>query len=115
MNCGGLCPGLNTVIRELVVGLWDLCGVHQIFVVTAGSRGFYSREPIEVNPKLVHAWHKMGGTVLETSRGGFDLDKIVDAMQNRGFNQVCSISCWIMQAGTVIIYEFSLCVFVVAL
>ncbi|KAL0306039.1 UNVERIFIED_CONTAM: ATP-dependent 6-phosphofructokinase [Sesamum radiatum] len=29
-----------------------------------------------------------GGTVLETSRGGFDLDKIVNAIENRGFNQV---------------------------
>lgn len=88
VTCGGLCPGLNTVIRELVVGLWELYGVHQIFGVTAGYRGFYSREPVELNPKLVHNWHKRGGTALETSRGGFDLEKIVDSIQNRGFNQV---------------------------
>ncbi|KAJ8761046.1 hypothetical protein K2173_025753 [Erythroxylum novogranatense] len=77
VTCGGLCPGLNTVIRELV-----------IYGVTAGYRGFYSREPIELNPKLVHNWHKRGGTALETSRGGFDLQKIVDAIEGRGFNQV---------------------------
>ncbi|KAF3451913.1 hypothetical protein FNV43_RR08009 [Rhamnella rubrinervis] len=88
VTCGGLCPGLNTVIRELVVGLWDLYGVRQIFGITAGYRGFYSREPLELNPKLVHDWHRKGGTVLETSRGGFDLNKIVDAIQDRGFNQV---------------------------
>ena len=88
VTCGGLCPGLNTVIRELVVALWDLYGVRQIFGVKAGYRGFYSSEPVELNPKLVHSWHKMGGTGLETSRGGFDLHKIVDAIRDRGFNQV---------------------------
>ncbi|PON90333.1 Pyrophosphate-dependent phosphofructokinase TP0108-type [Trema orientale] len=88
VTCGGLCPGLNTVIRELVDGLWELYGVRQIFGVTAGYRGFYSTEPVELSPKVVHNWHKRGGTALETSRGGFDLDKIVNAIQNRGFNQV---------------------------
>lgn len=88
VTCGGLCPGMNTVIRELVVGLWELYGVRQIFGVPAGYRGFYSGEPVELNPKIVHEWHKKGGTALETSRGGFDLDKIVNGIQDRGFNQV---------------------------
>ncbi|XP_031247328.1 ATP-dependent 6-phosphofructokinase 2-like [Pistacia vera] len=88
VTCGGLCPGMNTVIRELVVGLWELYGVRQIYGIQAGYRGFYSREPVELSPKMVHKWHKRGGTVLETSRGGFDLKKIVDAIQHHGFNQV---------------------------
>ncbi|KAJ0017980.1 hypothetical protein Pint_09649 [Pistacia integerrima] len=88
VTCGGLCPGMNTVIRELVVGLWELYGVRQIYGIQAGYRGFYSREPVELSPKMVHKWHKRGGTVLETSRGGFDLNKIVDAIQHHGFNQV---------------------------
>ncbi|XP_051129057.1 ATP-dependent 6-phosphofructokinase 2 [Andrographis paniculata] len=88
VTCGGLCPGMNTVIRELVVGLSELYGVREIFGVPAGYRGFYSSEPLPLNPNMVHGWHKNGGTLLETSRGGFDLDKIVDAIQDRGFNQV---------------------------
>ncbi|KDP35553.1 hypothetical protein JCGZ_08991 [Jatropha curcas] len=88
VTCGGLCPGMNTVIRELVVGLWEMYGVRKIYGVVAGYRGFYSREPIELNPKLVHNWHKRGGTVLETSRGGFNLEKIVDSIQNHCFNQL---------------------------
>ncbi|KAF5742823.1 ATP-dependent 6-phosphofructokinase 2 [Tripterygium wilfordii] len=88
ITCGGLCPGMNTVIRELVVGLWELYGVRKIYGVVAGYRGFYSMEPIELNPKLVHNWHKRGGTALETSRGGFDLDKIVDSIEHHEFNQV---------------------------
>lgn len=88
VTCGGLCPGLNTVVRELVLGLWDLYGVRQIFGIKAGYRGFYSMDPIQLNPKLVHNWHKNGGTVLETSRGGFHLQNIVDSIQHRGYNQV---------------------------
>lgn len=88
VTCGGLCPGLNTVIRELVVGLWELYGVHEIYGIKAGYRGFYSYDPIRLDPKLVHNWHKRGGTALESSRGGFDLQKIVDAIESRGFNQV---------------------------
>lgn len=92
VTCGGLCPGLNTVIRELVDGLWELYGVRRIYGIEAGYRGFYSRDPIELNPKMVHDWHKRGGTALVTSRGGFDLDKIVDAIRDRGFNQVRYLS-----------------------
>ncbi|GKE09600.1 ATP-dependent 6-phosphofructokinase 2 [Tanacetum coccineum] len=88
VTCGGLCPGLNTVIRELVVGLWEQYGVRQIFGIKAGYRGFYSMVPVRLDVKMVHDWHKRGGTVLETSRGGFDLDKIVNAIEDHGFNQV---------------------------
>lgn len=90
VNCGGLCPGMNTVIRELVVGLSELYGVNQIYGIRGGYRGFYSTElePVQLSTELVHNWHKRGGTVLQTSRGGFDLKKIVDAIQFHGFNQV---------------------------
>ncbi|KAK9089947.1 hypothetical protein Scep_029029 [Stephania cephalantha] len=88
VTCGGLCPGMNTVIRELVVGLWELYGVRHIFGVPAGYRGFYSMDPIPLDINAVHDWHKRGGTVLQTSRGGFHLQNIVNSIQRRGFNQV---------------------------
>ncbi|KAD4982223.1 hypothetical protein R6Q59_001792 [Mikania micrantha] len=88
VTCGGLCPGLNTVIRELVVGLWEQYGVREIFGIKAGYRGFYSMDPVRLDVKMVHNWHKRGGTVLETSRGGFDLEKIVNAIEHHGYNQV---------------------------
>ncbi|KAK1576025.1 hypothetical protein Q3G72_010216 [Acer saccharum] len=92
VNCGGLCPGLNTVIRELVVGLWDLYGLRHIYGIQAGFRGFYSTDmaPLQLNPKMVHGWHKTGGTLLQTSRGGFHLQNIVDPIQCYGFNQLNS-------------------------
>lgn len=70
------------------MGLWDLYGVRQIFGIKAGYRGFYSFQPVPLNPRMVHDLHRRGGTILETSRGGFDLDNIVNAIQNYGFNQV---------------------------
>eukprot|EP00262_Sarcandra_glabra_P009661 TRINITY_DN24157_c0_g1_i1.p1 TRINITY_DN24157_c0_g1~~TRINITY_DN24157_c0_g1_i1.p1 ORF type:complete len:498 (+),score=37.07 TRINITY_DN24157_c0_g1_i1:91-1494(+) len=88
VTCGGLCPGINTVLRELVAGLWEFYGVRQISGVVSGYRGFYACDTVELDPKLVHNWHKHGGTVLQTSRGGFDLVKIVDAIEDRRFNQV---------------------------
>ncbi|CAI9279991.1 unnamed protein product [Lactuca saligna] len=88
VTCGGLCPGLNTVIRELVVGLSEEYGVPEIFGIKAGYRGFYSMDPVKLDVKMVDNWHKRGGTVLETSRGGFDLHKIVNAIEDHGYNQV---------------------------
>ena len=72
-----------------VVGLWEQYGVREIFGIKAGYRGFYSmEEPVRLDVKMVDNWHKRGGTVLETSRGGFDLEKIVNAIEDHGFNQV---------------------------
>ncbi|KAL5715351.1 6-phosphofructokinase [Ranunculus cassubicifolius] len=105
VTCGGLCPGMNTVIRELVVGLWELYGVREIFGVRAGYRGFYGMEPVRLDPKVVHDWHKRGGTVLETTRGGFDLDKIVDAIQNQAYNQVYIVGGDGTMRGAVKIFE----------
>ncbi|XP_043690279.1 ATP-dependent 6-phosphofructokinase 2-like [Telopea speciosissima] len=105
VTCGGLCPGLNTVIRELVVALWDLYGVRQIFGIMAGYRGFYSMEPVLLDPKLVNGLHLKGGTVLETSRGGFDLHKIVNSIESRGYNQVYIIGGDGTMRGAVAIFD----------
>lgn len=88
VTCGGLCPGSNTVIRELVVGLTELYGVKEIYGIPMGYRGFYTADPIKLDPRSVNDWHKKGGTMLTTSRGGFDLLKIVDAIVKHEYNQV---------------------------
>ncbi|ERN19125.1 hypothetical protein AMTRI_Chr10g7890 [Amborella trichopoda] len=105
VTCGGLCPGLNTVIRELVVGLWDLYGVREIFGVMSGYRGFCTCELLRLNPKTGHDWHKRGGTVLQTSRGGFDLERIVHSIEANGFNQVYIIGGDGTMRGAVKIYN----------
>ncbi|KAL2632248.1 hypothetical protein R1flu_016934 [Riccia fluitans] len=88
VTCGGLCPGINTVIRELVMGLWDLYGVRSIHGIRAGYRGFYSGDPMPLDRQVVDDWHKKGGSVLGSSRGGFDLKKIMDGIEGAGYNQL---------------------------
>uniref|UniRef100_A0A0E0L7Y0 ATP-dependent 6-phosphofructokinase n=1 Tax=Oryza punctata TaxID=4537 RepID=A0A0E0L7Y0_ORYPU len=100
VTCGGLCPGLNTVIREIVCGLYDMYGVSR-----GGYRGFYACNTIDLTPKSVNDIHKRGGTVLGTSRGGHDTMKIVDSIQDRGINQVYVIGGDGTQRGAGVIFE----------
>ncbi|KAI5000308.1 hypothetical protein ZWY2020_004897 [Hordeum vulgare] len=88
VTCGGLCPGLNTVIRELVCGLSHMYNVNNVFGIQNGYKGFYSSNYLPMTPKSVNDIHKRGGTVLGSSRGGHDTHKIVDNIQDRGINQV---------------------------
>ncbi|XP_047971762.1 ATP-dependent 6-phosphofructokinase 6-like [Salvia hispanica] len=88
VTCGGLCPGLNTVIREIVHSLDYMYGATKVLGIDGGYRGFYSKNTIPLSPKIVNDIHKRGGTILGTSRGGHDTVKIVDSIQDRGFNQL---------------------------
>lgn len=67
VTCGGLCPGLNDVIQNIVFTLEDY-GVppDQIFGIRYGLRGFYDREfkPINLNKRVVQNIHLQGGTML---------------------------------------------------
>ncbi|XP_072985546.1 ATP-dependent 6-phosphofructokinase 3-like [Typha latifolia] len=105
VTCGGLCPGLNTVIREIVCGLSDMYGVTKILGIEGGYKGFYARNTIPLTPKSVNDIHKRGGTILGTSRGGHDTTKIVDSIQDRGINQVYIIGGDGTQKGASVIFE----------
>lgn len=89
VTCGGLCPGLNTVVREIVMCLHYVYAVPVIFGVPNGYRGFYGTAPWrELTPTVVRDIHREGGTMLGSSRGGFDLDKILDALAAKGVNML---------------------------
>ncbi|KAI4347709.1 hypothetical protein L6164_008493 [Bauhinia variegata] len=105
VTCGGLCPGINTVIREIVCGLNYMYGVEDILGIEGGYRGFYSKNTIKLTPKVVNDIHKRGGTFLRTSRGGHDTQKIVDNIQDREINQVYIIGGDGTQKGAALIYE----------
>ncbi|TYH61456.1 hypothetical protein ES332_D07G053600v1 [Gossypium tomentosum] len=105
VTCGGLCPGINTVIREIVCGLNYMYGVDDILGIQGGYRGFYSKNTLILTPKVVNDIHKRGGTFLLTSRGGHDTQKIVDNIQDRGINQVYIIGGDGTQRGASRIYE----------
>ncbi|VFQ97704.1 unnamed protein product [Cuscuta campestris] len=104
VTCGGLCPGLNTVIREIVHSLHTY-GVTKVLGIEAGYMGFYARNTKNLTPKLVNDIHKRGGTILGTSRGGHDTAKIADSIQDRGINQVYIIGGDGTQKGAALIYK----------
>ena len=93
VTCGGLCPGLNNVIREITKTLHQLYGIDgNVYGIQGGYRGFYDPaphlQPIILTPELVENIHHEGGTVLGSSRGGFDLDKILKFLRDRKVNQL---------------------------
>ncbi|XP_065871836.1 ATP-dependent 6-phosphofructokinase 4, chloroplastic isoform X2 [Euphorbia lathyris] len=105
VTCGGLCPGINTVIREIVCGLSYMYNVDDILGIQGGYRGFYAENTLRLNPKVVNDIHKRGGTILRTSRGGHDTNKIVDSIQDRGINHVYIIGGDGTQRGAALIYK----------
>ena len=89
VTCGGLCPGMNTVIRELVRTLKINYSVPVVYGIKYGYKGFYTYEWQELEVEKVRPIHKYGGTILGSSRGGFDLEKIMEKIIEKGINQVC--------------------------
>ncbi|MBO4404838.1 MAG: ATP-dependent 6-phosphofructokinase [Treponema sp.] len=91
-TCGGLCPGLNDVIRAVVRCLWNRYGVRRIKGIQYGYQGFFAEnnyDTIDLNPDNVDNIHKLGGTFLGTSRGGGDrTGDIVDSIERLGINMM---------------------------
>ena len=90
VTCGGLCPGLNDVIRQLVITLEEY-GVQDIKGIRYGFKGFVEQEgelraPIVLNEEVVETIHLDGGSILGSSRGGSDTGDIVDAVAEMGLD-----------------------------
>jgi 6-phosphofructokinase 1 len=86
VTCGGLCPGLNNVIRSLVLELHHGYGVREILGFVNGYQGldpWRGDEPIPLTPAFVEDIHKEGGTELNTSRGPVDVSVAVDNLIRR--------------------------------
>jgi len=109
VSCGGLCPGLNDVIRSLVRCLWYRYGVKRISGIRYGYKGFlpeyqYGVKPLD--PDKVDDIHKLGGTYLGSARGGGkEVSKIVDAMEQLNLNMLFTIGGDGTQRGTLDIAE----------
>ena len=89
VTCGGLCPGLNNVIRSLVHELNHGYGVREILGFVNGYQGldpWRGSEPIALTHEFVEDIHKEGGTVLNTSRGPVDINVAVDNLIRRKIN-----------------------------
>ena len=89
ITCGGLCPGLNNVIKGLVNVLEQDYGVQYILGIRYGYKGLTKKsthEPIPLNSAVVDEIHKQGGTILGSSRGNQDPETMVNELQERKIN-----------------------------
>ncbi len=84
ITCGGLCPGLNNVIRAIILSLYHHYGVQSIFGFRYGYEGLsykYGHAPMELKPDNVKDIHQQGGTILGSSRGPQDIPEMVDTLE----------------------------------
>jgi len=84
VTCGGLCPGLNDVIRAIVLSLNYHYGVQTVFGFPFGYEGLtyrYGHTPFELTLPLVSRIHEIGGTILGSSRGPQDIAEMVDTLE----------------------------------
>ncbi|MDD3312248.1 ATP-dependent 6-phosphofructokinase [Pseudodesulfovibrio sp.] len=84
VTCGGLCPGLNDVIRAIVMTCHHEYRVPSVLGIRYGLAGFVPElgyDVIELTPDFVSRIHEFGGTVLGSSRGPQDPEVIVDALE----------------------------------
>jgi 6-phosphofructokinase 1 len=108
VTCGGLCPGLNNVIRALVMQLYYRYKVTRIFGVRYGYAGFipeYGEPFIELHPDYVDNIHTTGGTILGSSRGMQDSAEIVNALERMNINILFTIGGDGTLRGSQAIYE----------
>jgi len=89
VTCGGLCPGLNNVIRGLVMELTVHYGVRRIVGFRNGYQGFiarYGHPVMDLDATVVRDINEEGGTILGSSRGQQDPEEIVDCLEQLGLS-----------------------------
>jgi len=94
VTCGGLCPGLNDVVRALTMVIWYRYGVREIIGFKYGYEGLvssFNHPHIILTPEVVEDIHQDGGTILGTSRGNQDPSKMVDFLQENKINILFTI------------------------
>lgn len=91
VTCGGLCPGLNDIIRSIVLELYYRYGVKRIYGIKYGLQGFipkYGHKIVDLSPENVTGILNLGGSVLGTSRGTQDINTIIDTLIEKKINIV---------------------------
>ncbi len=94
VTAGGLCPGLNNVIKGLVEVLAFDYGIKTIYGFRYGYAGLipeFNYEPLLLTPDIVDTIHEEGGTMLGSSRGQQDTARMVDTLERMGINVLFAI------------------------
>lgn len=94
VTCGGLCPGINDVIRGIVLELYHRYNVKNILGIRYGYQGLipkYGHQTIALDPEVVNDIHHFGGSILSSSRGSQDIGQMVDALERMNINMLFCI------------------------
>ncbi|MFO0551177.1 MAG: ATP-dependent 6-phosphofructokinase [Polyangiaceae bacterium] len=94
VTCGGLCPGINNVIRSIVLELHHKYGATNILGFRYGYEGLDPNtavEPMVLKPADVMHIHRQGGSLLGLSRGGHDIGTLVDSLVRSQINVLFTI------------------------
>jgi 6-phosphofructokinase 1 len=108
VTCGGLCPGLNNVIRSLFLELYYGYGVRDVLGFRGGYSGLDPKcgvEPVKITPQVVDDIHQKGGTILGTSRGPVDIARAVDNLIARDINILFTVGGDGTQRGANDLYQ----------
>jgi 6-phosphofructokinase 1 len=108
VTCGGLCPGLNNVIRSLFLELYYGYGVSEVIGFRGGYGGLdpaCAMEPVNITPQFVDGIHQKGGTILGSSRGAVDIGRAVDNLIARGVNILFTVGGDGTQRGAHDLYQ----------
>lgn len=92
VSCGGLCPGLNVVIREIFMCLKYNYRVDEIYGVKWGYNGFSEPEEwLKLETNIVKDIHTKGGSIIGAAWGGFDAKKITQVLKEQKVNILFAI------------------------
>jgi 6-phosphofructokinase 1 len=108
VTCGGLCPGLNNVIRSLFLELHYGYGVSEVIGFRGGYSGLDPKcglEPVKITPKFIDGIHQQGGTILSSSRGPVNIGQAVENLIARGVNILFTVGGDGTQRGANDIYQ----------
>lgn len=108
VTCGGLCPGINDVIRAIVMSLYHHYGVRTIWGFRYGFEGLspqYGHAPIALTPQIVKEIHHSGGTILGSSRGPQDVCCMVDTLEQMHISTLYAIGGDGTMRGSMAIHE----------
>jgi len=93
VTCGGLCPGLNNVIRSIFRQLSNY-GVNDVLGIRNGYLGMNPAAglpPLKLTNEMVEHISKEGGTILGSSRGPQDTGVLVDFLAKEQINMLFCI------------------------
>src|SRR5689334_17034190 len=108
VTCGGLCPGLNNVIRSLFLELHYGYGVSEVIGFRGGYSGLDPKcgiEPVTITPQFVDGIHQQGGTILESSRGPVNIERAVENLIARNLDILFTVGGDGTQRGANDLYQ----------